>query len=269
MIKDKLREKTKHYDSAIIFFKKRLKSLPSGVLKAVKYQREEGYYFQYYCRDNGLDSTGRYLKKEDLVLAKQLAQKEYYEKALKVSEKEKDLICRFLQHSDEDALLKVYSEMSEGKRILVEPYVLPDDEYAIRWQAKPFSGGKFSEDDPVYYTKRGDRVRSKSEQIIADRLFDAGVPYRYEFPFSYDTPTGRKQILTDFTALNKRTRSVYRWEHFGRMDDPKYRRTFFWKQSVYSQSDCILGVGIIFTFEDNDNPLDTRYVDKIIEKFFK
>lgn len=269
MINDKLRDKAKYFDSAIIFFKKRLKILPSGVLKAVKYHREEGDYFQYYCRDNGLDSTGRYLKKEDLGLAKQLAQKEYYEKALKVAEKERELISRFLQRSDEDALLKVYTEMSEGKRILVEPYVLPDDEYARRWQAKPFVGGKFGEDDPAYYTKRGDRVRSKSEQIIADRLFDAGIPYRYEYPFTYERFGEKKQIFTDFTALNPRTRNVYRWEHFGRMDDPNYRRTFFWKQSIYSQNNCIPGVGIIFTFEDNDNPLDARYVDKIIEKYFK
>ena len=248
---------------------KKEKSFPEGYLKAVLVQNKEGNAYQYYHRQKKNDPTGKYIGKADTKLAKQLAQKEYYEKALKVAEKEKDLICRFLQHSDEDALLKVYTEMSEGKRILVEPYVLPDNEYARRWQAKPFVGGKFSADDPAYYTKRGDRVRSKSEQIIADRLFDAGIPYRYEYPFTYESYGEKKQILTDFTALNLRTRSVYRWEHFGRMDDPNYRRTFFWKQSIYSQNDCIPGVGIIFTFEDNDNPLDARYVDKIIEKYFK
>ena len=179
------------------------------------------------------------------------------------------MLSRFLEHSDENALLKVYSDMNEGKRILVEPYVLTDDEFARRWQEKKYFGGKFEEDDPAYYTKRGDRVRSKSEQIIADRLFDAGVPYRYEYPFVYESIEGKKQIFTDFTALNKRTRTVYRWEHFGRMDDPKYRKTFFWKQFIYSQNNCIPGVGIIFTFEDNENPLDTRYVDKLIDKYFR
>ena len=147
----------------------------------------------------------------------------------------KGLIEAFLKKHD-DLVFKVYTDMKEGKRILVEPYVLTDDEFARRWQEKKYTGGKFEEDDPAYYTKRGDRVRSKSEQIIADRLFDAGVPYRYEYPFVYDSFEGKKQIFTDFTALNRRTRTAYRWEHFGRMDDPKYRKTFFWKQSVYSQN---------------------------------
>ena len=269
MSNDSLKRKIALYDSAISFFRNKIQGLPKGTLKSVLVHRKEGNLYQYYCRSDGYDATGRYLKKEEIGLAKQLAQKEYYEKALKVAEREKALLITYLDKSDENALLKVYTDMKEGKRILVEPYVLTDDEFARRWQEKKFTGGKFEEDDPVYYTKRGDRVRSKSEQIIADRLFDAGVPYRYEYPFVYDGFEGKKQIFTDFTALNRRTRTAYRWEHFGRMDDPKYRKTFFWKQSVYSQNKCIPGVGIIFTFEDNDNPLDARYVDKIIETYFK
>ena len=269
MSNDSLKRKTAFYDSAISFFRKKLQGLPKGMLKSVLVHKKEDSHYQYYCRSDGYDATGRYLKKEEIGFAKQLAQKEYYEKALKAAEREKALLSTYLNKSDENALLKVYTDMKEGKRILVEPYVLTDEEFARRWQEKKFTGGKFEEDDPVYYTKRGDRVRSKSEQIIADRLFDAGVPYRYEYPFVYDSFEGKKQIFTDFTALNRRTRKAYRWEHFGRMDDPKYRKSFFWKQFIYSQNNCIPGVGIIFTFEDNETPLDTRYVDKIIETYFK
>lgn len=268
MLYDLLRKRKNYLDSVVSGAKNQIAKLPNGYLKASMAYKKDGYYYQYYIRQKKSDSTGRYLGKGKLSLVKQLAQKEYCDKALRVAEKERNLLDRFLNHSDEDALLKVYTEMSEGKRILVEPFVLPDDEYARRWQAKPYTGGVFGEDDPIYYTKRGDRVRSKSEQIIADRLFDAGVPYRYEYPFTYDSFEGKKKIFTDFTVLNKRTRSVYRWEHFGRMDDPKYRKTFFWKQSVYSRYNCIPGIGIIFTFEDNENPLDMRYVDKLIEKYF-
>ena len=269
MLNDVLKKRISYLDSAIAFFSKKVAGSPNGVLKAERYRGKNGDYYQYFLRERKADGATRYLKKEEIGFAKQLAQKEYYEKALKVAEREKALLITYLDKSDENALLNVYTDMKEGKRILVEPYVLTDDEFARRWQEKKFTGGKFEEDDPLYYTKRGDRVRSKSEQIIADRLFDAGVPYRYEYPFVYDSFEGKKQIFTDFTALNRRTRTAYRWEHFGRMDDPKYRKTFFWKQSVYSQNKCIPGVGIIFTFEDNDNPLDARYVDKIIETYFK
>ena len=243
-------------------------SCPIGRVKAVLVHNKENDVYRYYARDNSSDPTGRYLKKDELDLARRLAQKEYSERVFKAAETEKVLIESFLKKHD-DLILKAYTGMTAGKRILVEPYVLTDEEFARRWQEKKYTGGKFEEDDPAYYTKRGDRVRSKSEQIIADRLFDAGVPYRYEYPFVYESFEGKKQVFTDFTALNKRTRTVYRWEHFGRMDDPKYRKTFFWKQFIYSQNNCIPGVGIIFTFEDNENPLDTRYVDRIIETYFK
>ena len=188
-----------------------------------------------------------------------------FEEAQKTAEKEKKRIVRFLKDSDENALLNAYLKMNPGKRILVEPYVIPDDEYAEKWQELKYTGGLFDEDDSVYYTKRGDRVRSKSEQMIADRLFDAHIPYRYEFPLVYD---GTKHIFTDFTVLNKRTRVTYRWEHFGKMDDPKYRKTFFWKQSVYSQLGYTQGLNLVFTFEDNDNPLDMRVVDRLIKRLF-
>lgn len=266
MLYDLLKKRLAFFDSSISLFKKKIQGLPYGILKAGQFRKKDGAYYQYFCREGKTDSTGRYLKKNEIGYARKLAQKEYYEKALRVAEREKTFLCRFLEHSDEDALLKVYTEMNEGKRILVEPYVLPDDEYARRWQSKQYEGGRFEEWDPEYYTKRGDRVRSKSEQIIADRLFDAGVPYRYEYPLPIEDS---RPIYTDFTVLNKRTRNMYRWEHFGRMDDPKYRKTFFWKQFMYCQKGYIPGINLIMTFEDNENPLDTRFVDKLIEKFLR
>ena len=37
-------------------------------------------------------------------------------------------------------------------------------------------------DAPLLETSRGERVRSKSEVIIADTLDRLKIPYRYEFP---------------------------------------------------------------------------------------
>lgn len=259
-----LKKRLKTCRSVIEDARKKISGFPEGTLKVARVRYRKGEAFQYYCRMNS-EASGRYLSKDEMMLVRQLAQKEYCRKILRVAERERTLLERFLKASDANALVEAYTQMNEGKRILVEPYVLPDDEYARRWQAKKYTGGNFSEDDSPCYTKRGEKVRSKSEQIIADRLFDAGIPYRYEYPLEYE---GNKHIYTDFTVLNKRTRVVYRWEHFGRMDDPQYRKTFFWKLSMYSQLGFIQGVNLIFTFEDRDNPLDTRYLDRLIGKFF-
>ena len=266
MFYDTVRKRLVFLDSMIAEVKGRIGLLPKGGLKSsVVHNGKDGDSYQYYIRENKSDPSGRYLAKKDIGIARKLAQREYYEKVLAVAVKERMRIERFLKASDGKALVEAYTRMNEGKRLLVEPYVLPDDEFAKRWQAKKYTGGNFSEDESSCYTKRGERVRSKSEQIIADRLFDAGIPYRYEYPLEYE---GNKHIYTDFTVLNKRTRTAYRWEHFGKMDDPQYRRIFFWKVSMYAQLGFIQGVNLIFTFEDRDNPLDTRYLDRLIRKFF-
>lgn len=259
-----LKKKLQTCNSVIEDAGKKLQGFPEGSLKVILVHYKNGDAYQYYKR-TGTESNCCYLGKDEMKIARQLAQKEYCERVLKAAEKEKAVIERFLKASDGKALVEAYTRMNEGKSLLVEPYVLPDDEFAKRWQAKKYTGGNFSEDESSCYTKRGERVRSKSEQIIADRLFDAGIPYRYEYPLEYE---GNKHIYTDFTVLNKRTRTAYRWEHFGKMDDPQYRRIFFWKVSMYAQLGFIQGVNLIFTFEDRDNPLDTRYLDRLIRKFF-
>ena len=241
----------------------RIQKYPQGRLRANLVHRSEKDVYQYFHRENKEDSNGRYLSKDEIDLAKKLAQKEYDERVLGAAKREKRKIENICESFSKDSILEAYTEMRRGKRILVEPYVLPDEEYARRWQAKKYEGGKFEEGDSVQYTKRGDRVRSKSEQIIADRLYDAKIPYRYEYPLEY---VKGRYIYTDFTVLNPKTRRIYRWEHFGRMDDENYRKIFFWKQSVYMSCGYVWGVNYICTFEDNENPLDVRVVDKIIEK---
>lgn len=67
--------------------------------------------------------------------------------------------------------------------------------------------------------EKGERVRSKSEVIIADMLNRKGISYRYEYPV-YLKNVG--QIYPDFTVLDAiRRREIY-WEHLGMMDDPDY-----------------------------------------------
>ena len=72
---------------------------------------------------------------------------------------------------------------------------------------------------PEIYSERGERVRSKSEKIIADKLYRNGIPYKYEKPLVLK---GLGKIHPDFEILNKRTRKEYFLEHLGKMDDIGY-----------------------------------------------
>ena len=258
-----LAEKLKYYRKTITEIKSKTKSIPDGTLKVEEAKREGRAYIQFYLCRPGQKPV--YLKKGNEKLIKALAQKDYMLKAQKVLEKEIKALERFLKVFDPDSLKKVYESLPQGKKELVVPYQYPDKEYAQRWQAKPYEGKGFREGDPEIYTKRGERVRSKSEQLIADRLFYSGIPYRYEYPF--ELKNGKK-VYTDFTILNVRTRTEYRLEHFGMMGDPEYRSFAFFKIADYANNGLLMGRNIIYTFEDGNSPMDSRYLDLLIKKFF-
>jgi hypothetical protein len=122
-------------------------------------------------------------------------------------------------------------------------------------------------DEKYYETPRGDKVRSKSEWIIASMLENAGVPYRYEEIVPLD---GRVGVFMhpDFTVLNKRTRQVYYWEHCGMMGERDYmENSFMPKMSEYYNFEFFPGDKILLTFESKDHPLDTVDVKRLIDKY--
>lgn len=53
------------------------------------------------------------------------------------------------------------------------------------------------------------------------------------------------------------------WEHFGRMDDPKYLSDFKAKQELYARNG-ILGARLYQTFELSNRPLTMNEVDAVI-----
>ena len=124
----------------------------------------------------------------------------------------------------------------------------------------------FYEDMPEFYTAKGERVRSKSEVIIADLLNREGVPYRYEFPV-YLKDIG--MIYPDFTVLNVKTWKEYIWEHFGMMDDMEYAERTVQKIAAYEKNDYFQGENLILTYETGRSPINQKSVMRIVEHYLK
>ena len=112
-------------------------------------------------------------------------------------------------------------------------------------------------------TNRGERVRSKSEKIIADKLLNEGIPYRYECPIRL----GNTILYPDFTALNKRTRKEFYLEHLGMMDDPNYCNDTISRIELYEKHGLFPGESLLLTFETKNRPLDSRVLDIIVRKY--
>ena len=124
-------------------------------------------------------------------------------------------------------------------------------------------GIPFEENAPEIYTDRGERVRSKSEKIIADKLYRENIPYRYEYPLEIPYVG---TIYPDFTILDEVNRRNIIFEHFGLMNDESYANNAIFKLQTYAREGYILGDNLFVTMETSERPLDSRMVDGIIKQ---
>jgi hypothetical protein len=89
---------------------------------------------------------------------------------------------------------------------------------------------RFLEEGLIHRTERGDLVRSKSELVIADKLFARGIQYAYEQPLVL--PTGRIRY-PDFTITDHAQGLTFYWEHLGLLNDSGYRSRWERKRADY------------------------------------
>ncbi len=256
----KAKEELRYLDKVHSGLEKRLRNAPAGTL-SIRTGRDGNV--QFYKLEHDQKS---YIPVRDMATKRKLAQKEYDKRAIRLAERKAKSLQRFTRQYPEQSLQQVWGTMHLAKREYVVPVVLTDEEYAKRWQAVEYQGKVFYEDDLTqYYTHRGERVRSKSEIIIADMLDSFNIPYRYEFPHTLGNRT--RPIYADFTVLNVRTRKEYIWEHLGRMSDPEYAGDSIWKLSVYLENGYYMGENLLFTMESQEHPLKTQDVREIIEHY--
>ena len=228
-----------------------------------------------YQRSGG--AKERYLGPEDKETISVLATKAYGQKLYRAAELERLQIekCIGILESKTDGNVdsadidQVYGRLPGFIKDNANPSVFTDDGFARKWQEEEYNNRWMSRKDHAYETPRGERVRSKSEWIIASMLHEAGVPYRYEETVALNEDF-QVFLYPDFTVLNKRTRKVYYWEHFGRMDDPEYiTNSFMPKMNDYYNFEFLPGDKLLMTFESKGHPLDTTEVKRIIDGFLK
>ena len=246
-----------------------LKAAPEGNLRISK----SNGVVQYYHKSTSEKSGGHYILAKNKKLAQQLAQKEYDKKVLAAVNQELKLLNRTLHQYEQLQIRskiaeKIFSRFTKMRQKLIKPVRLAVETFSAQWLGLPYEKKPFSEDSTKYATARGDFVRSKSENIIADTLYRMSIPYRYEFPLELKAEDGRHiKLHPDFCCLNLRARQEFYWEHFGMMDNSDYAEQTVGKLSLYTQNGFYIGKNLIITTETSKQPLSTKLVEKIIKEF--
>ena len=237
--------------------KKKLKKLPEGRI-AVKHRNNNT---RFYLVDKG--TAAKYLNKSDAKLIEDLIQKNYLEEVLSTAEQEAVALRKVLEHYPAVVAEEIYSTLSSERQAIAKPIVLSDEEYANKWLAQPYKR-KSSNKDYTFVTLKGDHVRSKSELVIADRLWANGIPYKYECPLL----VGNEIIHPDFSILRMSDRKIVYLEHCGKMDDPNYTEDMVKRVNLYSQEKIFQGDRLFFSFESSTTPLNTDVLDDMIRTNF-
>ena len=268
-----LRARVAQLNAVIDLKLKALKCSPEGTLNISECRGN----VQYYHRTTPDSTKGKYISKENQQLIRRLAQKDYDVHLLKALKKEQRLLKTVLTELERNQsrgleISKIFQSLTSHRRALVTPVTLTDDQYAAAWLSKKYEGKSFQPDSPEYYTARGERVRSKSEVIIADTLTRLSIPYRYEYPLTLHRGGRKTTSLTlypDFLCLNLRTRQEFIWEHFGLMDDPSYSNRAIQKLRTYSENGIHPGHHLILSTENTELPLSTLHIENLINTFLK
>lgn len=239
-----------------------IEKLPEGSLHLVKSSRGT----QYYHRTDSKDKSGKYIRKSDQAMVYELAQKDYSKKVLLLAEQEIKQIDRFLSKYSPSKLSNEYSGLLKERKELIVPIAMSNADYAKIWQEEVYIGKEFMDNAKEYYTRKGERVRSKSEIIIANMLSDNNIPYRYECPLEMKNGI---RIYPDFTVLNMKTREVKYLEHLGMMDDEEYRENALERIKLYEKNGYLLGKNVLVSYETGKSPIDQKLLQQKIDCFLK
>lgn len=259
----------KRAEELLFIIEEKMRSLSKAPAGRIKLIRRGGNIHCYHVTSSA-KPAGKYIPVSEQKFIKALIQKEYDQTVLAELQYQLKLIDNFIKKYNPSMVRELFGSRGELRRGYISPVTLPDEEYAARWLAQSYKCKSFREGEPEFLTSRGERVRSKSEMIIADILAKNNIPYKYELPQQMKAAGGKLiPVYPDFTCVNLRTRQEFLWEHLGRMDDSDYSMKTVMKLRTYSKNDFIPGKNLILTMECDGIPLDRKEVEALVKTFLR
>lgn len=121
----------------------------------------------------------------------------------------------------------------------------------------------------IHRTEKGHLVRSKSELVIANMLFQRGISYEYERVCEGGVVPGR--LRPDFSFVTA-DGDLILWEHLGMLSRPDYKKGWEWKRTWYQKNGFVEGKTLFTSTEEDGKGLDSirlREISDAIKKLLE
>lgn len=240
------------------FFEQRKKQVAPGSLTLNKQQ-----YSNYCYQKTYVDGKRHQIfldrdRDEDIEIIKELMEKKTLVHATPILRKNVEALEQCLTK------FRPYSPLDyEYGELLGKSYYLDGDVCYKEWKKKEDCKNPFHKENCIHETKSGKKVRSKSEVLIADTLFDLKIEFKYEPELVVDG----KIIYPDFEFFHPKEKKLIWWDHLGKLDDPGYAFPNINRIAVLGKNGIRLGENLIITTETKEKPLTHREVDRELKYF--
>lgn len=240
--------------------KKRLERALAESEKEVLICNKNGKYYKWYAKSQ---SGVRYIPKSKRAYAEKLAKSTYNRRQLRDVKRELRAIDAYFNTYGDQERSVVLLENSAGYRELLGREMDLSEEMR-RWQNEAYESNPFYPEELTVTSVNGQKVRSKSEALIAMALAAHGIPFRYECKLMI----GQDAYYPDFTIRNPFTGEIVYWEHFGMMDNEMYAASARNKLRKYISYGLLPGRTLFCTYETRDTPLSFDAACKLVESMF-
>ena len=250
------------YESKLLErFEKEILTFPEGSLSLKKVKGNAYIYLQ-----NKTLAERRLLspkKKEDADMIEKIRKKYFVKKSISQLRKNKKIMESLLRGLNPFDPGEIRNQMSSVYReVQIIEWKSKMDLALEKWKVKDKGESFLYPEGLRHISAKGQRVRSKSEAIIADLLDYKNILYKYEEPLNI---CGQK-FSPDFTIFRSFDNRIIYWEHFGMINDTEYKKNMEMKLLAYRNSEIIPWDNLILTFDSIEGNIDVSMISAIIDK---
>jgi len=241
------------------------RNAPDGHLKTRRIKGKMYFGQQFFDKETNRWKS-IHINKKILPLAQALAQKLYYSKVKGFLHHNLKILTQMQSSYHPQHLEEEYNLLPKEIQNLIVPLQETPEMRIQKWNAEIYEPNPAKPEHLRYETEQGELVRSKSEMIIANLLYQHRdtILYKYERPLQVVTDGKPRTIYPDFTILNIHTEKITYLEHAGMMDTPKYANDHVRKINTYMENNILPGLDVLFTYESEMCPLELKILKKTI-----